>query len=63
MKKNIFLVITAFCFSLVTSFIADTEHFWLDLLIETAIFTVLLICAIVIYRKIEKDEVSKEKES
>lgn len=63
MKKNIFLVIAAFCFSLVTSFIADTEHFWLDLLIETAIFTVLLICAIVIYRKIEKDEVSKEKES
>ena len=56
MKKNLFLVIAAFCFSLITSFIVDIEHFWLDLLIETAIFTVLLICAIHIYRKIEKEE-------
>lgn len=62
MKKNLFLVIAAFCFSLITSFIADTEHFWLDVLIETGILTVLLVGAIIIYRKIEKEEEGEEME-
>lgn len=62
MKKNLFLVIAAFCFSLITSFIADTEHFWLDVLIETGILTVLLVGAVIIYRKIEKEEEKEEKE-
>lgn len=62
MKKNLFLVIAAFCFSLITSFIADTEHFWLDVLIETGILTVLLVGAIIIYRKIEKEEEGEDME-
>lgn len=62
MKKNLFLVIAAFCFSLITSFIADTEHFWLDVLIETGILTVLLVGAIIIYRKIEKEEEGEKME-